>query len=513
MVFSTCQYHVKQDVLRELIQQFIYMVCGILSEASLIKIPFSYIAPCNWLVAILAFCSVHLAYAKETNNQFTTVIPYCVDPNWMPYEAIRNGKHVGISADYINEISNLTNIKFELIPTETWQQTLSILKDGKCQLTSLLNKTPQREKFLDFTDHYFNSANVFITADRFDFIPGYENLDGYKVGVVKDYRHAEYIATYHPKIELVEVASESDGLLRLKAGKLDVFVGSMLSATSHIQKFGLDSLKIVGLAKPHDSLAMGVIKGHPELVTILNHAIANIPESTHVDIFKQWNNVKIIDEIDYRFLWAILFVFFVTVVAFLWRNHYVVKFNRTLMEKNDILEALQSELMEKNEKLEFLSTHDQLTGLHNRHFMLSCCNSEMLRIKRLEENASLIIFDIDHFKLVNDSQGHSFGDDVLVAIANVVKRAVREIDVIARWGGEEFLILCPNTTLLEANGLAFRLAEAIRRDPSSKMEDVTCSFGVAEYKQGESFVEWFDRSDSALYRAKEAGRNTIMCAD
>lgn len=442
------------------------------------------------------------------------IVSYCSDPDWLPFEAIRNGKHVGIAADYLSVIGDLSNIRFELVETENWQQALDFVQNGQCDVISFLNQSPTRDRYLDFTDPFFDAANVFVTGQDISFLSGYENISAEKViGVVKNYRHEEYVARYYPDLQVVSFDSESDGLLKLASGDIDIFLGSLLSVSAHIQNYGLSDLKISGLAKPHDKMRIGVSKQRPKLVGRLDLAISQIPENTHVEIFKQWNNIKVIDEIDYRLLWAALAGFALIVVLFFLRNRYVTRFNLELMAKTRMLEALQDELLEKNQSLEFLSNHDQLTALHNRHYMIKRCENEMLRMKRFSQQSCLILFDIDHFKKINDQYGHSSGDKVLVKLAHLLVKQIREIDIACRWGGEEFLVLCPQTNIKETLALAKRLHGAVTLSAVELVETLTCSFGVAEYQQGETFVDWFDRADRALYRAKESGRNQIIVSD
>lgn len=465
------------------------------------------------LVFASAFQTLCAQQASEIENNKLTVT-FCSDPDWLPFEAIRNGKHVGIAADYLSIIGELSNVHFELVETESWQQALDFIQNGQCDVISFLNQTPSRDLYLDFTDDFFDSANVFVTGEEISFLSGYESISPEKVlGVVENYRHAEYVARYYPELNVVGFDSENEGLLNLASGDIDIFLGSLLSVSAHIQNYGLNDLKISGIAKPHDKMRIGVSKQHSLLIDRLNLAISQIPEKTHVEIFKQWNNVKVIDEIDYRLQWSALGGFTLIVALFVLRNRYVTRFNRELMAKTLMLETLQDELLEKNQSLEFLSNHDQLTNLHNRHYMIKRCENEMLRVKRFSQPSSLILFDVDHFKKINDQYGHSSGDKVLVQLAQLLLKQIREIDVACRWGGEEFLVLCPQSNIVETLALAKRLHESVTLSAVELVEKLTCSFGIAEYKQGETFVEWFDRADEALYRAKESGRNQIVVSD
>jgi len=122
------------------------------------------------------------------------------------------------------------------------------------------------------------------------------------------------------------------------------------------------------------------------------------------------------------------------------------------------------------------------------------------------------MFDIDHFKNINDTHGHTVGDLVLADLAALVQHAIRDTDTLGRWGGEEFMILTPVTTLIDALEFAERLREGIESKFFPVAGQLTCSFGVAEATEGESLEALFHRVDKALYKAKHNGRNRVETA-
>jgi diguanylate cyclase (GGDEF)-like protein len=123
---------------------------------------------------------------------------------------------------------------------------------------------------------------------------------------------------------------------------------------------------------------------------------------------------------------------------------------------------------------------------------------------------SLIMFDIDHFKRVNDVFGHLAGDEVLVRVAHAAASAIRQSDVVARWGGEEFMVLVPETSITQASQMAEKLRELIAGIAFVEYGQVTCSFGVAELRPDETVTELTTRTDGAMYQAKKAGRNRVV---
>ena len=177
----------------------------------------------------------------------------------------------------------------------------------------------------------------------------------------------------------------------------------------------------------------------------------------------------------------------------------------------DITEQKEAEqaLVKANRELERLANFDHLTGLANRRHYEDLAVREMVRVLRYGGKVSQILLDIDHFKRVNDRFGHAAGDRFLVECSRLLEERLREADLLARLGGEEFVILLPESDLDEAMQLAEQLRIAIAGFSFTLVGPVTASFGAAEWIAGESFSKWLNRADHAMYRAKRAGRNRV----
>ena len=172
------------------------------------------------------------------------------------------------------------------------------------------------------------------------------------------------------------------------------------------------------------------------------------------------------------------------------------------------LREAQGLLMEKNQELERLSATDSLTGLSNRLRLDRALDQDLARCARNPVPLSVIMLDVDRFKSINDSHGHQVGDIVLIAVAAVLQRNIRKADLLGRWGGEEFLLVC-NSTLAEAAGLAEKLRIALQRHSVDPVGPVTASFGVGTYRPGDTSQTLVGRADAALYAAKATGRNKV----
>lgn len=168
-----------------------------------------------------------------------------------------------------------------------------------------------------------------------------------------------------------------------------------------------------------------------------------------------------------------------------------------------------SDLKRVEEELRALSITDSLTGIHNRRYFQDRLKAEMVRLNRSSGALSLIMLDIDHFKRINDQYGHGVGDGVLQELCKRIGQRVRRTDVFCRLGGEEFVVLCPNTDGEQAYSLAMELWQSLRNAPMTPVGIVTASFGVASWRIDEGIDGLLLRADSAVYVAKQAGRDRV----
>lgn len=158
---------------------------------------------------------------------------------------------------------------------------------------------------------------------------------------------------------------------------------------------------------------------------------------------------------------------------------------------------------------DFIAYHDSLTGIYNRHKFIEVFNKELKRSDRHNHNIAFAIMDIDKFKHINDKFGHNIGDLVLKTLADVIKENIRETDCFARWGGDEFVLLLPETEQKGAIALAEKIRKAVEKKKLNFANNVTISIGVSTYKKGEALESIYSRADKALYASKEQGRNRV----
>ncbi|MGM0412000.1 MAG: biofilm regulation diguanylate cyclase SiaD [Pseudomonadota bacterium] len=202
--------------------------------------------------------------------------------------------------------------------------------------------------------------------------------------------------------------------------------------------------------------------------------------------------------------------------------------HRNLAERSDahlrrlerlvrISDRYQESLRELTESLQEAALHDHLTGLANRRFLSERLDAEIERAGRSGTPLTIALMDIDHFKAVNDRYGHACGDRVLCGVARTITESLREYDLCGRWGGEEFLLILPDTTPSEATEVCERLREAVANSTAIAEEGagvITVSIGISAVTEGvgEGRAAAMERADRRMLSAKEAGRNRVVAA-
>ncbi len=177
------------------------------------------------------------------------------------------------------------------------------------------------------------------------------------------------------------------------------------------------------------------------------------------------------------------------------------------------IEELFGTMKESISLLYEAAIRDEKTGLYNSKFFETILDMEIEKVKRGQEKLSLFIIDIDFFKKINDRYGHLKADELLIRLAEVLKKQFRKSDIISRFGGEEFFILLPETDLKKAKRITSRLRTVIKSDKILKKYDVTVSGGLTEFKKRDTKKRFKQRADKALYKAKQSGRDKFVSVE
>ena len=185
----------------------------------------------------------------------------------------------------------------------------------------------------------------------------------------------------------------------------------------------------------------------------------------------------------------------------------------TLVLNNIFAYVFATRMNEQRQHLSYLAERDPLTGIGNRRALTASLEDVIARQHTKPVTASLVVLDLDHFKDVNDTYGHTIGDKILIRVTEIVDTKIRVTDDLYRYGGEEFVVIAMGAPREAANKLAEQLRVAVEASDLLPERPVTISLGVAQLKEGEAYDNWLHRADSALYEAKRAGRNRVCLAE
>ncbi len=189
--------------------------------------------------------------------------------------------------------------------------------------------------------------------------------------------------------------------------------------------------------------------------------------------------------------------------------HSIGQMDERNRQLNEAVAKKTGELRAAMESLEKMAATDKLTGAFNRHKFEEIVERELLNANRRQTSISMIMLDLDHFKKVNDDYGHLKGDLVLSQVVQLIRLNLRDMDMLVRWGGEEFILLLPGRTSREAALAAQRIRRLVFQEDFGIQMKISISAGVGQYHAGETFDAWLARTDQLMYQAKQKGRNQV----
>lgn len=439
---------------------------------------------------------------KDYLSQFAR-LKMCVDPAWMPFEKIENGEHIGMAADYIAFIEQRLPFPIELVPTQSWTESLERGKARECDIFSLVMPTPERKTYLNFTTPYLKTPLVIVTQTTKPFVDKVAQITDKKLGVVRGYAFGELLRTKYPKMQIIDVDNLKSGLELVNEGKIYGMIGTLATTSFHIQREYIGELKITGKFDETWDLGIGVRNDKPELASILSKIIEHLPHEVHQKILNNWVSVIYEKNFNYDIFWRIMILIAIILLALFYAAYRINKAHQETQKAYRELKAAQSELKR-------LVDTDHLTQIYNRYKLDKLLTAEFARSRRNHQPLSIILFDIDYFKKVNDDYGHLIGDDILVELSEQIQQRLRETDAFGRWGGEEFLIICPDTDVQSAHVLAENLRANIEQHTFTQSIHLTISLGVASCATSQCSDNLTSLADEALYKAKSSGRNQVQ---
>lgn len=453
-----------------------------------------------------ARATVHWSARELAYLQSRGPIRMCVAPDWMPMEGIdRQGRHIGMAADFIQLMARRGGLNIELVRTATWEESFALGQQRRCDMFSLLMDSPSRRSFLDFTTPYLVIPGVIATSVKVPFVADLDQVRGQRLGHMRGFAGVELLRQMHPGIRLVEVDSYEEGLAKVQDGELFGFIGNMMSIGRALQENKIYDVKIAGRIGHDNLMSVATRNDEPMLHEVFQKLVDAIDPAERQDIMNRWIAVRFEQGFDYRRLWQIVGVFvLIGVVTLFWARK---------------LRRLNADLRAANQQLAETSRRDALTGLYNRMHFDEVVAPTLHLCARNGLTMTLAMIDLDRFKEINDTFGHPFGDACLQHVASVLRKCFRrDSDIAIRYGGEELIVITVGGTAREA----IERLDAFRREieqsivaRDSRQSRLTLSIGVwsaiPDFKDDP--VRLLKSADAALYQAKRGGRNQVVVAD
>lgn len=456
-----------------------------------------------------------LALSAEKQAYLDSISPirFAIDPSWPPFEYLDAQQQLqGVASDYLKLISERLGVEFELVTGLSWSQALEAAREGKIDLLPSIASTPERRQYLQFTYPHIRSPMVIVTRDDQEYMADVSALNGREVLVVRDYASDEWLRSNHPQVSLKYVSTAEEGLRALAAGQGFAFVDNLAVISHLIKTQGLNNLQVSGQTPYSFDLSIAVRSDLAQLRDLLDHALLSISQQQHNEIYDRWVSLPVLE--DRQIPWGTLTPIGGAILAVMLllalHSLRLSALNTRIRAVNDQLQMTQEELKLKNEQLHELSVTDKLTGVFNRHHLDQVLTEKHAQALRYQRPMSLVLFDLDYFKQVNDRFGHQAGDQVLQVFCDLVCACTRSTDIFGRWGGEEFLLVCPETTTADALKVAEKIRSALAAHVFEQGFVQHVSAGIMSLAPGMSLDQLISATDQRLYAAKNNGRNCVV---
>ncbi|WP_434931937.1 transporter substrate-binding domain-containing protein [Shewanella sp. HL-SH5] len=422
--------------------------------------------------------------------------------DWRPMEFQgKNGEFLGVNSDIKSLFVNHLGVSVIPVAFETFDKMMQQLRSGEIQLVASLASNSERDNTILFSDPYWPSPWAVASDLTQPPIFNINQLDNKTIAVVEGYQLIDQLNQQLPKLKLVLVPDTRAGLNAVVSGTADMFVEKVTSLADSLKNGDYPSLKLSLLADLADQQSrIGIFSGLEELVPLINRVIGTIDKAAQQQLYQKWNDVKLnTDDLFYQ-RWMNSLIIGLLVVSAI--TVMVLVVNRRLK-----LEIHRREHAE--EKLVFLANHDSVTGLANRTLIDKLIIIAIETHQKTHSKFAILFIDLDGFKIVNDVHGHAIGDLLLAQVAEVFKSLVKDTDSVARFGGDEFIILINQLEKVDdAKKLASSLLNSLSQidNIEGKSIQISASIGIAMYPHdGVTAEELMKHSDFLMYQAKRVG--------
>ncbi len=410
----------------------------------------------------------NIVYFKSPKSKLVKVY---ITPNWPPFAINENGRLKGIGIDFWKLIAQKANIDYVFIKAPNWSNVLNKIKSDQADVTPSTSETKKRKKFAYFSKTYI-SFPLGIVCRRNEHFNSIKDIHTIAVG--KNFTAEKLMKKYYANIEYIESKNTFDALKKVENSEVECAVDILPSLMWHINRHSINDLTLEFKTPFTFDLKVMVSKNNKDLLIKINNAIDSINKKEKNKIVSKYSSVILVEKnIKVINVWIILFFIIVLAVVII----ILLKFKRR-------------------------SETDEMTKILNR----ATIEREFKDVLK-KTNGSVMFLDLDKFKHINDTYGHEKGDKVLKEFSEIVCNKIRSTDIFGRWGGEEFVLVLPETDFENAIKKAEKIREKIQNHDFRF--PVTVSIGVSDFKKGEKIDDVIKRADECVYKAKNEGRNRV----
>lgn len=354
-----------------------------------------------------------------------------VQNNKIPFSFKTTDELVGVELDFWNLISKKLSKSFnieEMINTEF----INIFSDSIKGKFIYSFEEDTSSKYI-FSDPISKIPIAIATKNSVNYISDLSSLNNIKIGVLKDLKLSKLLKNDYPNITFEEINTINDGINKLNENEIFGLIDNFFTLSHSINQRKSNELKINNSLKYEISMRFQVEKENEKFIQLINKTVSTLSQKEKNNIFNNYQLISYQENFDLLYLIQFIVPLLIVLVI-------LIFFNYRLKNEVKVRKEIEKELSK-------FANKDSLTNIYNRRKIEELCENELKRSERYNSNLSLIFFDLNDFKLINDLSGHHQGDDVLIKIADTVSNNIRSTDYFGRWGGDEFLIVLPHTDL------------------------------------------------------------------
>lgn len=421
---------------------------------------------------------------------------------WHPVEFVdEDGQFKGVTQDVLQLLNRRLGTNLTPVPYQSWQELVKDFAEGKLDVVANMADNPARREVAIFSENFWPFQWAIVGNSHAVSINSLQDLAGQVVALEKDYDIVPLLQQKYPQIRLQLTDNFQESMQLLADGKVRYIIDSVLISGVLLRQPQYAHMRMhIPADMPATPSLLAVRKDWPLLLDIINTGVRTISEADRHEIRNRWALLEFSPDIGQnKTLTLVLQVMGAAILLFA----LVFIWNISLRREINLRRQME-------QKMRFMATHDDLTQLANRALLQERLEQALLQHARHQEKLALLFIDLDGFKAVNDNHGHHVGDELLMQVAGMLKYCVRKSDTVARFGGDEFVILL--TGLLDRDDAAI-VAEKILLQLAEPLQLSVCqaqvgaSIGIAMYPDdGSDNITLMKVADSLMYAAKQAGK-------